>query len=745
MSGRQKKKCVLIEHYTVCPSNYDGKHVYQMNREELLGSSIKTAQAYENNCYPYNLLFEIFETDELFLVEHDQTIDSIKTALVDLLDTLTPRQDRIVKLLFGIYDGKSRTISEVTNEFNVTPHIVREARDDAIRRLRHPLRKNKFPNTLFLGCDLPAIHGGYEKNKIYMSYVRGLHDIASQSFDVYLEAMDSLESACTQCLSKRYPRELITSYIEENRQTFLWLKRMEEIQDSSVEELTPTPSVRRALLRANIATIGDLYDLYHKGKLLEKLEYSQEFGVGPAKAKQFVDKCTCYFQKEGLLPNDVPVNNRAFLSDTINQLERLYMADDTSIVSPYIPNDWLELCLHLNYKTIEELISDYQCGDLKVRCETKYAKVFLGDIYDALSRFIETFIKKPINYSIVHRVDYAELPKSVRDSLNEKEPKKREATCEFENDDDADDYLLLSDDDDDLLLIDDDDLLFSDDDFEDEFICSLDIPSWTKILLGQAGFTQVKDIIVNSVSDLLSKHKIGFLAIEKLCSELDDRGLRLKGCAESDHPYIEKYLQTQKRHIIGNLSNEDMRPFLAAEFEVENILRDDGTRYCYSGHYYAKGDDFSDWKYVAVPLNNSTNIGIGEVSDLQYFKVPACFESLDHVIRKADQQEYLDRIQAHYQLIAEEEEKKLKKQQEELERNKVAVMTRKQLYDEVWTLSVAGVARKYGITYSRCIRQVKAANIPVPPSGYWTLVAMGKPTEKTALGGATDEIVVLVK
>ena len=69
MSGPEKKKCVFIEHYTVCPSNYDGKHVYQMNREGLLGSSIKTAQAYENNCWPYNLLFEVFETDELFLIE----------------------------------------------------------------------------------------------------------------------------------------------------------------------------------------------------------------------------------------------------------------------------------------------------------------------------------------------------------------------------------------------------------------------------------------------------------------------------------------------------------------------------------------------------------------------------------------------------------------------------------------------------------------------------------------------------
>lgn len=46
--------------------------------------------------------------------------------------------------------------------------------------------------------------------------------------------------------------------------------------------------------------------------------------------------------------------------------------------------------------------------------------------------------------------------------------------------------------------------------------------------------------------------------------------------------------------------------------------------------------------------------------------------------------------------------------------------TRKKLYEEIWKLSVAGVARKYGIPYAKCLAQVKEAQIPVPPSGYWT-------------------------
>lgn len=71
-------------------------------------------------------------------------------------------------------------------------------------------------------------------------------------------------------------------------------------------------------------------------------------------------------------------------------------------------------------------------------------------------------------------------------------------------------------------------------------------------------------------------------------------------------------------------------------------------------------------------------------------------------------------------------------------------MTRQQLYDEIWTISVAGMAKKYGIPYGQLMKQVKAAGIPVPPSGYWTKLSFGKPAEKTELTGDTEEVVVLL-
>ena len=75
----------------------------------------------------------------------------------------------------------------------------------------------------------------------------------------------------------------------------------------------------------------------------------------------------------------------------------------------------------------------------------------------------------------------------------------------------------------------------------------------------------------------------------------------------------------------------------------------------------------------------------------------------------------------------------------------VVQLTRKQLYDEIWEISASGVAKKYTIPYTQFLKQVKAANIPVPPSGYWTKISFGKPMEKIALAEPFDESVTLFK
>lgn len=73
-------------------------------------------------------------------------------------------------------------------------------------------------------------------------------------------------------------------------------------------------------------------------------------------------------------------------------------------------------------------------------------------------------------------------------------------------------------------------------------------------------------------------------------------------------------------------------------------------------------------------------------------------------------------------------------------------LSRKQLYDEIWELSVAGVARKYNLNYAKLMATCKAENIPFPSSGYWTKKSFGKDVsdEKVELTGSEDEEIALV-
>lgn len=75
----------------------------------------------------------------------------------------------------------------------------------------------------------------------------------------------------------------------------------------------------------------------------------------------------------------------------------------------------------------------------------------------------------------------------------------------------------------------------------------------------------------------------------------------------------------------------------------------------------------------------------------------------------------------------------------------VIKLTRKQLYDEIWEISVAGVSRKYNIPYAQLVKQIKQAGIPVPPSGYWTLVRCGQSVVKPELSEPFDDVVNIYK
>ena len=72
----------------------------------------------------------------------------LKEQLVDVLGTLTPREEKVLKLRFGIEDGRTRTLEEVGREFNVTRERIRQIEAKALRKLRHPSRSKKLKDFL---------------------------------------------------------------------------------------------------------------------------------------------------------------------------------------------------------------------------------------------------------------------------------------------------------------------------------------------------------------------------------------------------------------------------------------------------------------------------------------------------------------------------------------------------------------------------------------------------------------------
>ena len=72
----------------------------------------------------------------------------LKEQLGDVLQTLTPREEKVLRLRFGLEDGRSRTLEEVGKEFNVTRERIRQIEAKALRKLRHPSRSKKLKDFL---------------------------------------------------------------------------------------------------------------------------------------------------------------------------------------------------------------------------------------------------------------------------------------------------------------------------------------------------------------------------------------------------------------------------------------------------------------------------------------------------------------------------------------------------------------------------------------------------------------------
>ena len=104
---------------------------------------------------PVSLETPIGEEDDSHLGDFIQDDDSpapqdsaaytmLREQLEEVMNTLTPREAKVLKLRFGLEDGKSRTLEEVGKEFNVTRERIRQIEAKALRKLRHPSRSKKL-------------------------------------------------------------------------------------------------------------------------------------------------------------------------------------------------------------------------------------------------------------------------------------------------------------------------------------------------------------------------------------------------------------------------------------------------------------------------------------------------------------------------------------------------------------------------------------------------------------------------
>ncbi len=93
-------------------------------------------------------LGDFIEDDKITEPSEAASFTLLKEQLVEVLSTLTPREEKVLKLRFGIEDGRTRTLEEVGKEFNVTRERIRQIEAKALRKLRHPSRSKKLKDFL---------------------------------------------------------------------------------------------------------------------------------------------------------------------------------------------------------------------------------------------------------------------------------------------------------------------------------------------------------------------------------------------------------------------------------------------------------------------------------------------------------------------------------------------------------------------------------------------------------------------
>src|SRR5487761_1169220 len=143
--GREPSEEELAEEMGITP-----ERVRQIIRFAQSPISLETPIGEEEDSH----LSDFVEDREAVSPSDAASLTMLHSEVEDVLDTLTPRERRVLQLRFGLIDGHQRTLEEVGKRFGVTRERIRQIEAKALRKLRHPSRSKKLRDHVDLACGL---------------------------------------------------------------------------------------------------------------------------------------------------------------------------------------------------------------------------------------------------------------------------------------------------------------------------------------------------------------------------------------------------------------------------------------------------------------------------------------------------------------------------------------------------------------------------------------------------------------
>ena len=371
---------------------------------EVVQQSEVISHIYAKIKAPYNLLLKIFGEEEIISFGEDlRAYEKLASyALSNALTTLKPREEKILKLRYGIDDNQPRTLEETAQEFNLTRERIRQIEAKALRKLRHPSRSKRLRPFLE-----PTIRLSED---LYENYISDLKEVVYETVHFQLSSsFGSIREIYYPLLRQYYPVSCLLRYFES---VATYLRPSSELSPAVLNSITLAELVLPAhtqemLYSEGVFTLLDLYALFARGNMEKTL---RDVGLDPAETNHVIKLCAKAFCRKSECNFAIQLIGD-FIGTTIDRLEKLCIENKHSLVSRYVPFDLLEVLLDLNYRSFEDLYADYKSGVLEQRGSSPRFKALYGDTIYIIKPYIEVLLSQRFDLFRITTISRSELPK----------------------------------------------------------------------------------------------------------------------------------------------------------------------------------------------------------------------------------------------------------------------------------------------------------------------------------------------